>query len=321
MTRYPDWARVLITIALFLATAGARATGVGQIDADNPTQQLEIGRLTIDQKPTVSLRFVLSNGRRIDVSDTAGFYWPPVATDQQGRFYIGRASVDSRSGRLFRVNGDKKAIVLGSHYTVSADDVHRAVQIWRGAHECTIGIDKFGLGSANGRVSDFLRGVIRFVDADGPLVALVTLDGREAGDTHYLAVSILPDSCDVEATDLGNPDLLVEIGWTPRGHWWIAGSKEGTLIRSEDGRHWVTTHLPENISELTSAYVVAPGSIWLAANDAAQGISDNPELIYSEDNGKSWIPLTWNSQWMRNIPPYWLEGQMRARGKSVPDLK
>ncbi len=321
MTRYPDWVRALFATAFLVATSVANAAGMTQIDADNPTHRLQIGRLTIYQKSTAYLYFVLADGHRVDVSDTAGFLWPPVATDEHGRFYIGTKSLDSRSGDLIGVDKEKGALVLGANYTVAADDARQSVRIQHAGRECTVGIKKLGLNSADGRASDLLRGVIRFVDADGPLVGLVTLGGNEAGDTRYLAVRISADTCRVESTDLGNPDLLVEIGWTPAGHWWITGSKEGTLLRSEDGKKWATMHIPDRITGLISAYFVAPDSIWLAANYDAAGTQDDPELVYSEDGGKSWAPLTWASKRLSQVPPYWLEGQLRARGKPVPDMK
>lgn len=320
MTRYLDWVRALFATAFLAITSVAGAAGMAQIDADNPTHKLQIGRLTIYQKSTAYLYFVLPDGHRIDVSDTAGFYWPPVATDEHGRFYIGTKSLDSRSGDLIGVDKKKGALVLGPHYTVVADDARQFLRIKHAGRECTVRIEKFGLSSADVRASDLLQGVIRFVDADGPLVGLVTLGGKKAGDTRYLAVRILADACRVESIDLGNPDLLVEIGWTRAGHWWITGSKEGTLLRSGDGKKWVKMHMPDRITELISAYVVAPDHIWLAANYDTAGRQDDPELVYTDDGGKNWIRPAWAGKQLSQVPPYWLEGQMRARGKPVPDM-
>ncbi|RQS16363.1 hypothetical protein DIE07_02455 [Burkholderia sp. Bp9002] len=310
--RYAQWIRTIVAAALLACGSAACAD-----DAGNPLHKLEIGRLTVFQKYSRYLRFELADGRHVAVTDTAGFYWPPVNTDTQGRFHVGNKTIDSATGRMVKTSADRHAIVLGSRYTVSADDARHAVRIRRGAHVCEVDVGKLGLDPADGPASEFLHGAIRFVDADGPLVGVVTLRGRDAGDTRYLAVRIAPDTCAVTSTDLGNPDLLVELGWTPSGHWWITGSIEGTLIRSDDGITWTTTKLPDHISQAVSAYIVDPSHVWLAANYSPIADKDNPELVYSEDGGKTWTPLTWQSSLMSRVPPYWLEGQMRARGKPV----
>ncbi|KWI29658.1 WD40/YVTN/BNR-like repeat-containing protein [Burkholderia stagnalis] len=310
--RYAQWTRTIVAAALLACGRAACAD-----DAGNPLHKLEIGRLTVFQKYSKYLRFELADGRRVAVTDTAGFYWPPVNADTQGRFYVGNKVIDSVSGRMVKTDSDRRAIVLGSRYTVSADDARHAVKIRRGAHVCEVDVRKLGLDSADERASAFLHGAIRFVDADGPLVGLVTLSGSDAGDTRYLAVRIAPDTCAVTSTDLGNPDFLVELGWTPDGRWWITGATEGTLIRSDDGITWATTKLPDRISQTVSAYVADPRHVWLAANHADMTNEDNPEIVYSEDGGKTWTPLTWQSKLMSRVPPYWLEGQMRARGKPV----
>lgn len=319
MMRCRKWMNCLVGISLLAFGMAATAAGAKNSDVGNPTHKLKIGRLTILQKYTAYLRFVLADGRPITVSDNAGFYWPPVASDQRGYFYVGNKSIDSGSGSVIRIDSDGQAIVLGPHYTVSPDDANESVKVQHDGHVCKVGVRKLGLDPADGSASEFLHGVIRFVDSDGPLVGLVTLGGSQAGDTHYLAIRISPETCHVESVDLGNPDLLVELGWTPAGHWWITGSTEGTLIRSDDGKKWVTIHLPENISELVSAYVVDQAHIWLAANDSKSANEDSPQIVYSEDAGNTWTPLTWQSNWMSHVPPYWLEGQMRSHSKLTED--
>ncbi|KKL31522.1 hypothetical protein WR30_33075 [Burkholderia contaminans FFH2055] len=311
------WIKTTLAAALFAFGGAASVADAANSGADNPVHKLEIGRLTIFQKYSEYLRFVLADDRQIAVTDTAGFYWPLVSADTQGRFYIGNRVIDSANGRVVKTDADRRAIVLGAHYTVSADDVRHSVKVRRGGHECEVNVRKLGLDPADGSASEFLRGVVRFVDADGPLVGLVTLGGNQAGDTRYLAVSISPETCAVKSTDLGNPDYLFELGWTPNGHWWITGTTEGTLIRSDDGITWATTQLPDTISQVVSAYVADPNHVWLAANYAHMADKDNPEIVYSEDGGKTWTPLTWQSGLKSRIPPYWLEGQMRSRSKPV----
>lgn len=315
--RCRNWVKVVATFFVLVAAISAEAGDFGGSAAGNPVHQLSVGRLNIFQKYTEYIRFVLPEGRTFEVSDTAGFYWPPVYVDQGGYFYIGNKSIDSGSGSLVRVNSNERAIVLGSHYTVFPDDARNAIKIVRNRLECTVGVEMFGLHSSDGRPSDFLRGVIRFVDSDGPLVGFVTLGGDQAVDVHYKVVRISPGTCQMDVVDLGNPDLLVEIGWTPSGHWWITGSKEGTLIRSDDGKTWVASSLPEEITELVSAYVVDKKHVWLAANDSQSRSMDDPQIVYSGDGGKTWVPVTRSGSLISGVPKFWLEGQMRARGRSI----
>lgn len=319
MMRYRKCVRLVVGIALLIFGVVVSAADARNSDVDNPVHKLKVGRLTIFQKYTEYLRFMLAGGRLIAVSDIAGVYWPPIASDGQGRFYVGNKSIDSNSGRIIYGDSDRKAIVLGSHYTVSPDDTNESVKVQHDGRVCRIGIRNLGLDPADGSVSDLLHGVIRFVDSDGPLVGLVTLGGSQAGNTHYLAIRISPDTCHVDSANLGNPDLLVELGWTPAGHWWITGSTEGTLIRSDDGRKWTTTRLPESISELVSAYVVDQTHIWLAASDSKSFNQDSPQIVYSEDGGNTWTPLAWHRNWMSRVPPYWLEGQMRSRSEPTEE--
>ena len=75
--------------------------------------------------------------------------------------------------------------------------------------------------------------------------------------------------------------------------------------------------LPDNISELISAYVADDQHIWLAATDSTLALDAGPLVVYSQDGGKSWVPLKWGDPLIKDIPPFWLEGQIRSRGKEI----
>ncbi|MCX4163677.1 MULTISPECIES: hypothetical protein [Paraburkholderia] len=148
------------------------------------------------------------------------------------------------------------------------------------------------------------------------LVALVTLPGEQPADTRYGAIRISQGNCRVlSTTDLGNPDYLVELGWSPVGRWWIVGSNLNTLLRSGDGEHWTDAKLPSTISELVSAYVANDDVIWLAAIDSTLPLAAGPLIVRSQDAGKTWTPLKWGDPLLREVPSAWLEGQMRVNGK------
>lgn len=167
--RSPNWMKAALAAAWF-AAATACAADPASSDAGNPVIELKVGRLTIFVKSSAYLRFVLEDKSRIAVTDTAGFLWPLVATDVHGRFYIGNRVVDSESGRVKSAG----AIVLGPHYTVLADDAMRVVKIVHGGRVCEVGIATLGFDPADTRASELLHRALRFVDADGPLVGLVT---------------------------------------------------------------------------------------------------------------------------------------------------
>jgi photosystem II stability/assembly factor-like uncharacterized protein len=95
------------------------------------------------------------------------------------------------------------------------------------------------------------------------------------------------------------------------------GSTETTLLRSNDGARWSVVKLPEQISELVSAYVADDQHIWLAAVDSTLALDDGPLIVHSEDGGKSWAPLKWGDPLIKDIPPFWLEGQIRAHAKEM----
>ena len=77
--------------------------------------------------------------------------------------------------------------------------------------------------------------------------------------------------------------------------------------------------LPQQFFELMSAYIPEKNDIWLAGQDGNDPAVDAPDLMHSADGGKTWQTLKWNSPLLRQIPKYWLEGQMRAMGGRLSD--
>ena len=285
----------------------------------NPVVQLDIGDLKIEQQYGSFIKFDVKDGKPIQVTDRGGAYWPPIATDSQGVFYIGDKILSADTGRLVKDEHRPDLVILGSHYRIEPNASGKAFRIARGKQMCTLKLDQLGIHANDARAIELLKNTsVRFVDSSGPLIALVTLLGDRPSDTRYRTVSIAPGSCRIDASaDLGNPDYLVELGWSPQGHWWMAGSTENTLLRSNDGAHWSAMKLPDNMSELISAYVADDRHIWLAATDSTLALDAGPLVVYSQDGGKSWVPLKWGDPLIKEIPPFWLEGQMRSRGKEI----
>lgn len=314
MRRHDFMKRSLLLPAALLALAFCRPAV-----ADNPVVQLKLGDLTLRQQYGAFVDFGLSDGKFVRVEDRAGAYWPPIASDESGLFYVGSKVISTQTGKIVEDMHQPGLLMLGSHYAVAPSRSGDALRVLRQGGECTVAMNALGLGDREESAAELLKNTtLRFVDSSGPLVGLVTFVADKPADTRYRAVKIKGDSCRVlSSTDLGNPDNLVELGWSPKGRWWIVGSTENTLLRSRDGEHWSTMKLPSNISEVISAYVSDDNDIWLAALDSRVSLDDGPQIVHSADAGKTWTALKWDDELAKRIPAYWLEGQMRAFGKEL----
>jgi hypothetical protein len=305
----------LYTIFATIALLGGSQSAL----AEEPTIQLDMGGLKIFQQYGAFVKFQLKNEKIVQIADRAGSYWPPINTDSRGVFYLGDKVIDSTSGRLIRDEENPDVITLGEHYSIIANNQQKSISIIRNGKKCEVTLQSLGKQATNESAIDLLKDTsLRFVDSDGPLVVLLTDFGEGPADTKYRIATITPDSCRITSTvDVGNPDYLVELGWSPSGHWWITGSTENTLLRSSDGKAWSTIQLPSTISELVSAYISDSKDIWLAAVDSRLSLNAGPLLINSTDGGMTWTPVAWNSPLLKEVPKYWLEGQMRAHGKEI----
>lgn len=113
-------------------------------------------------------------------------------------------------------------------------------------------------------------------------------------------------------THLSNPDLLIELGWSKKGGWWLVGSIEQTLLQSDDGRHWRLISLPTGVHSLVSAYIVSNKETWIAAGMAGD-TNDSPMVARTLDGGTSWKPLETRDPSLVDMPSAWLEGLLRSR--------
>lgn len=287
--------------------------------AQSSALEFELGSTRVYQKYGDFLRFALKDGRTIHVEDRAGSYWPPVHIDDRGFIYVGDKIIDSRTGVLIRDRNRPGTVIVGPHIEVASAPSGDSLSLLRTDGSCEIPLSALQKGLTGTSTESVLHGRVRFAESTNTLAVLSSVFTDEGDKLAYRASIIDPQSCRVVAgVDLGNPDLLVELGWSQAGGFWIVGAQEPTLLRSDDGKRWATVTLPSHFSELMSAYIPANGDIWLAALDGNRADAvDSPALIHSADNGKSWQTLTWGSPLLTQVPKYWLEGQLRAHGREV----
>jgi hypothetical protein len=279
--------------------------------------EFDMGRIRIDQKESDFLSFALNDGKTIWVKDRAGSYWPPIHIDELGFIYVGDKVLDNTTGLKIRDGNDPNLVIVGSRFGVLGGVSTKTLTLLRKDGVCKIKLASLQSGLAGAQGKDVLRGRMHFVESASALAVLSAVFD-ETGKLKYRASIVAPQTCRViSSVDLGNPDLLVELGWSPAGGFWIAGAQEPTLLRSDDGRTWTALKLPQQYSELMSAYIPERNEIWLAAQDGNDAAVDSPDLMYSGDGGKTWQTLTWNSPLLNQVPKYWLEGQMRAYGREV----
>lgn len=287
--------------------------------AQSSTVGLDMGGIRVYQKYGDSLKFALKDGKTVNVDDRAGSYWPPVHIDEQGFIYVGDKVLNSRTGLLIQDRNNPDAVIVGPRVEVVAKPSTQSLTVLGKDGSCEIPLAVLQKGLTGTATRSVLYGRVHFAESANMLAVLSSVFTDEGEKLAYRVSIIDPRSCRVlSGVDLGNPDLLVELGWSPVGGFWIVGAQEPTLLRSEDGISWVTVKIPPQFSELMSAYIAEKGNIWLAALDGNEPDAvDSPALIHSADDGKTWQTLTWNSPLLNRVPMYWLEGQMRAHGREV----
>jgi hypothetical protein len=268
-----------------------------------------IGQIAFHETPG-QLTITLPSSRTLDVALLAGGgEWPPVVLAENGQLSVGTVLVDSVSGTVLSEARQAGGLTLtpGKH----GFSLHR-----NGTH-CTLSRAALGLSAAMSPLNYLKSRHVQIVASDTGVLALTRQDSDDParGRHAYAIKKIDMAACKVSATRaLGDPDYLVELGWTSKGGWWLTGSIEQTLLRSMDGLTWTAVPLHDNAMGLISSYVVNALEIWLAAfmPDAAQPNLDAFELLYSHDAGKTWRGVRPGDALMRSIPPYWLEGARRS---------
>jgi hypothetical protein len=181
----------------------------------------------------------------------------------------------------------------------------------QGDSRCAVPYEKLGGPKGRTPAEALQESNVNFTASQSRILALGASFLDDGQTLRYQLHSIDTRSCKVTlAARLGNPDLLVELGHTERGGWWITGSIEQTLLLSKDGQKWRKARLPKGLSSLVSSYVEDDKQIWLAG--ILGDIDAHPNLlVYSPDGGKHWISLKKNDPLLAKVPVGWLEGQKR----------
>ena len=236
-----------------------------------------------------------------------GKTWPRLTLDDTGQMYAGNVLIAAATGRA----ATHAAATLVLPYGVAIRAKDRGFQFQRGGKTCQLSLRQLGLPQDRTAQESLKNADVTFASAPGALVALTSQFGAD-DSTTYRVQQVDIGRCQVVApTQLGNPDLLVELGYSRQGGWWITGSIEQKLLQSVDGRHWRKATLPAGLSSLISSYVANPHEIWLAGilpSDDAPG----PHLLaYSGDGGRSWCNVLAGDPLLDRVPPGWLEGQRR----------
>lgn len=242
-----------------------------------------------------------------------GHTWPLLNLDEQGNIYAGNKIIPAQQPQKMSSysdnGGGEKTIALAHGYQVDIRD--KAYQITRGRVTCTLAQRQLGLSDTKGALDALQDGNIVFRASDQKLLALAARLGDDKSETKYSVFDIDVGHCRTHQANLGNPDLLVELQWSPGGGWWVTGSIEQTLLHSKDGRHWYPVVLPKQISSLMSAYIVDDREIWLAGILPPDSRDDDPLIVHSNDGGKSWKNIHLADPVLKRMPIGWLEGWRR----------
>lgn len=292
---------LLLAAVLFNADAQAQMEAL-HYRAGNVEFVEKVDQIVIQSDPPITVS-VLPGGRA----------WPPLQIDESGRIFAGNV-IDSTTGKHITLRSMKSGAIGESVHLAGGLEVistGAGYELRRGRRECSISYN--ALGGPRGRSpAEALREAnVKLAATEDKALALVTSFLNDGATANYRVYAIDLRTCKVnEVANLGDPDLLVELGKSRHGGWWITGSIEQTLMISKNGTMWRTVKLPEGLSSLVSSYVVDDQQIWLA------GILDNSEeypnlLIYSPDGGTQWINLKKNDPLLAKIPVGWLEGQKR----------
>ncbi|WP_146204600.1 hypothetical protein [Massilia glaciei] len=241
-----------------------------------------------------------------------GELWPPVVVDEEGRIFAGNAVIDAASGITLNISRPliRDAVLLTNSVQISPCE-HGFV-FRRGGAKCFMSLRKLGVRNKKTPLTMLKDANFRLATSNRTALALITQFSTDGTVSGYQVDRIDIAACQITSVkNLGNPDLLVEIGSSAHGGWWITGSIEQTLLRSQDGKAWIKVKLPKDISSLVSSYVVNRREIWLAAIMNIDAESDPYMLVYSGDGGSTWTSLKRSDPLLNKVPAAWLEGQRR----------
>lgn len=267
----------------------------------------DVDKIHIQSDPLVVLE-VQAGGRT----------WPPLQLDESGRIFAGTAVIDPNTGkhivqRPVNASASANAVMLPNGLQVISNSA--GYEVLHRQSQCNVPYKSLRAPTDRSPLEALQAANVKIAASANSILALVTRFLGDGQTASYHLHSIDPKTCKIsEVARLGDPDLLVELGQSRNGGWWITGSIEQTLLISKDGRTWRNVRLPKGLSSLVSSYVVDSRQIWLA------GILGDPQshpnlLVYSADGGANWTSLKKDDPLLQNVPAGWLEGQKRKAFK------
>lgn len=245
-------------------------------------------------------------------SFNAGHTWPLLSLDEDGHIYVGSTVISPADGRVLSHTEGRSTSLLALPYGVHVGVEPGGYRIVQGHSSCLFSARKLGINGSKTALEALKDGNVIFAPSNRGIVAMVTQWGSDERVGKYLTTFIQMDRCRTSQTNLGNPDLLVELNASRRGGWWITGSIEQTLLRSVEGVRWRRMKLPKGLGSLVSSYVVDDKEIWLAAY-LAEDMDDTLGVVYSGDGGRHWRALRKGDPQLRRLPKGWLEGHTRVK--------
>lgn len=241
-----------------------------------------------------------------------GHTWPPLSLDLTGQVYLGPAVINAATGKASGLPSPGGAAAqLRYPYGLSITPTATGFVFEKGGCRCVLPSRAFGLAPGRTPVDSLKYRNLNITSSDTKVLALITTLGLNKEHTRYQVGEVDLGKCRFSGiTKLGNPDLLVELGWSREGGWWITGSIEQTLLRSADGKAWKKFTLPAGVSSLTSAFVEDDKNIWLAAGLGGTQ-PDVYYLAHTANGGQTWSALQRNDPRLQRIPATWLDGIRR----------
>jgi hypothetical protein len=238
-----------------------------------------------------------------------GITWPTLSLDEKGHLYIGNAILNPASG----ISMTHPTETLALPYDIGVIERFSGFQFRQGKADCLFSLQQLGLMNKRPAAVALKKGNIKFSSTANALLALVTQFGPDGRVSNYIVEKIDLARCIIPfQRNMGNPDLLVELGHSVEGGWWVTGSIEQTLMQSDDGQHWRNVPLPQELSSLVSAYLASPQEIWLAAILPEEKATSPYLIVYSKDGGQRWKNVSENDPVLKRLPSGWLAGQKRG---------
>ncbi|AZN36334.1 hypothetical protein [Iodobacter ciconiae] len=283
--------------------------------AEQTEGSVKLGDMLIEFKKNTSLIYYKNNFISESAILPGGVMYPNLYISEHGDAVIANKILNNKQ-ESNKTEDDSKQFLISKDIQVIRDKSNKSalLKTKNSKKECKVNFSK----KNNNSISIF-DGLQKKGDllaaANNQAGLLITSFDADQKINGYQFTLLNLVNCKANKIDIGNPDFLSELGWTSKGFWWMTGTTNQTLMRSENGTKWYNVKLPSDIYSLVSAYITSKKEIWLAAGIASLTDENDPMLIRSLDGGTSWENIKRNTQEIEQVPAYWIEGQTRAQLK------